>query len=173
MSKTKWHNNLIWQPFLAVLYVAVVLWVLSFVDSSQLIWAVGAGALSSSSCIVFSTPQNCSGNAKHLIGGYIIGALVGVCVHFVMSNLMPLLSADAVMVNSKIFWALASISVGVTVVLMAKLDMFHPPAVGLSLVLVLDIHHYEIIAVILLAVVALASLRHFLNPYLKNLVVVD
>jgi len=173
MSKIKQHSNLIWQPLLAIIYVGVVLWVLSFVDSSQLIWAVGAGALSSSSCIVFSTPKNCSGNSKHLIGGYVLGALVGVCVHFVMSNLMPLLSADAVMVNSKVFWALASISVGITIILMAKLDMFHPPAVGLSLVLVLDIHHYEIIAVIVMAVIVLALLRHFLNPHLKNLVVVD
>lgn len=167
--KRNFSVNLIWQPLAAIIYVALVLLVLSHTNSSQIIWAIGAGSLSSSSCIVFASPHNKSASTKNLCLGYLIGIGVGVLMHIALMKAAPLLS-QTVLFHSNTFWALASIAVGLTIIAMIACDVFHPPAVGIALVLVLDIQHYGIIAVILLSAFILALLRYILNPYLKDLV---
>lgn len=164
------NRNFIWQPLLAVIYIALVLWILSHIDGSEIIWAIGAGSLSSSSCIVFSNPHGKTASSKNLIVGYIIGVIVGVLVHLALTKGLPLFASHMLLYNSKAFWVLASVAVGIAMVAMILCDCLHPPAVGMSLILVLDIQHYAIIGVILIAAFILALIRHVLDPYLKDLV---
>ena len=44
--------NLIWQPSVAIIFVLLVLFVMGHFASGDVLWAVGAGSLSSSSYIV-------------------------------------------------------------------------------------------------------------------------
>ena len=130
---------MIWQPFVAVIFVAAVLFALSQTGGSDIIWAIGAGALSSSACIVFLTPNSQIGHARHVVGGYAIGSVVGVLVHWVIQQIEPTLSMHVAQHHLHIFWMLAAISVGIAMVIMAWVKCLHPPAVGMSVVLVLDI----------------------------------
>jgi CBS-domain-containing membrane protein len=161
---------MIWQPMVAVIFIAVVLYALSQTGGSDIIWAIGAGALSSSACIVFLTPNSQIGHARHVIGGYAIGSLVGVLVHWIMQQVEPVLSQHIAQHHLHAFWVLAAISVGIAMVIMAWIKCLHPPAVGMSVVLVLDIHHYDTVIVILAAAVCLAIIRRLLNRYLQCLV---
>ena len=157
---------MVWQPLVAVVFIALVLFALSQTGGSSIIWAIGAGALSSSACIVFLTPNSQIGHARHVIGGYAIGSAVGVLVHCVMQQVEPVVGQH----HLHIFWVLAAISVGIAMVIMAWIKCLHPPAVGMSVVLVLDIHHYDTVIVILAAAVCLAIIRRLLNRYLQCLV---
>jgi len=163
--------NLLWQPLVATIFVGVVLYCLGMVTgASEILWAVGAGALSSSSYIVFVTPQSAVARSRRIIGGYVVGAIVGLFVHWILTVAYDFASANLQFHNSHLFWISAAISVGVAMVMMVLLGVEHPPAAGLSLVLVLDIHEYMTLVMILIAAVALSALRHALRCHLINLV---
>ncbi len=164
-------RHLVWQLIAAVLFVTVVLFALGAVAKSALIWAVGAGALSSSACLVFSAPNSSVSKPSQIFGGYVIGLSVGLLMHILLTTVL----ADMVLMHSVIgagthvFWACASVAVGVTMLLLVLLGFGHPPAVGVSLVLVLDIRHYTIVWVILFCAFLLAIIRWLFGRYLVNL----
>lgn len=163
---SRFSLNLICQSFLAIIYIALVLFVLSKVNSSDALWALGASSLSSSCCLVFGLPQGATSQAKNLIGGYIIGIIVGFIIHLTLIDLMPLLNMHQ---HLHSFWVLASIAVGITIIVMVVTDTIHPPAVGIALIVVLDMQNYAMIWIILVAAFILALMHYVLRPYLKNL----
>lgn len=161
--------NLIWQPLLAVLFIAIVLLVLSEFNSSEAVWAIGAGSLSSSCCLVFGTPKSISAESKNIICGYMIGAAIGSMVHFLLAHLLPLLAINFHH-HANAFWVLAAITIGLVIIAMVIFDVLHPPAVGMALIVVLDVQDYKVIWIILVAAVILAGIHTLLKPHLKNLV---
>ena len=167
------HWHLFWQPLIAVIYVAGVLIALSGSAGSNLLWAIGAGALSSSSYIVFVTPKSITAQSRRIIGGYIVGIVAGMVVHIVLVAVKQnlLLDHSPVALNNHLFWASAAVTVGIAMILMVIINAEHPPAVGISLVLVLDIQHYMIIVIILAAAIVLAVLKKIFEPWLINLVI--
>lgn len=169
------HWHLLWQPLIAVIYVGCVLIALSSSASSNLLWAIGAGALSSSCYIVFVTPSSITAQSRRIIGGYVVGIVSGMVVHIILVAIKHNLTAghSHISLNDHLFWASAAVTVGVAMVLMVIINAEHPPAVGVSLVLVLDIQHYMIIVIILAAAVALAILKKIFEPWLINLVIRD
>lgn len=167
------HWHLLWQPLVAVIYIAFVLILLSISGSNNLIWAIGAGALSSSCYIVFVTPKSVTAEPRRIIGGYIVGIMCGLVVHIILVSLRQhwMAQSNQTHINDHIFWASAAITVGLAMILMIILNAEHPPAVGVSLVLVLDIQHYDIIVLILAAAFVLAILKGLLNPWMINLAI--
>lgn len=164
--------NLIWQVALAVGFMTLVLLVLGYFAQSPIIWAVGAGALAASSFLVFAAPKSPVSRPSHIVCGYAIGMFTGLLLHYVLTQLYGiLLHHETMFVHDKnIFWIAASLALGLSIILMVIFDKTHPPAVGMSIVLVLDIRHYFIILVLFGCAVILALLRYGLRHHLKNLV---
>lgn len=163
--------NLVWQLLAAVLFMTAVLFVLGVVADSTLIWAVGVGALSSSTCIVFATPTGGTAKPSRIFGGYVVGLLTGLIVHILyLLVFKDWLHLTGLHNYEHLFWTFASVTVGLTMFLMVLFGFEHPPAVGISLVLVIDMHHYKIVIVILLFVLVLVLLRWGFRHHLKNLI---
>ncbi len=164
--KELWPNNL-WQPFLAALYIGVVIYVFElFIGAgNKLTWAVGIGALSSSACIVFGTPSNKAAHVKNLIGAYIIALAFGLTMHLVSLHFKP--SSLVQFCNIHDIWV--TIVIGLSMLVMSALDLFHPPAVGLSIVVILDTCSYTSAWIILSAAALLACLRLALRSYLRDI----
>ena len=163
--------NLIWQVALAVVFMTLVLLVLGYFAQSPIIWAVGAGALAASSFLVFAAPKSPVSRPGHIIWGYAIGMLTGLFLHYVLTQLYGILLHHETMFahHKNIFWVAASLALGLSIILMVIFDKTHPPAVGMSIVLVLDIRHYFIILVLFACANMLALLRYGLSNHLKNL----
>lgn len=158
------------QVVCAVLFMAIVLMFMSFTSGSQILWAVGAGSLASSTFIVFTIPNSVSARASRIIGGYAIAVITGLVLHFILMGLIHFLSSHFQMSDPRIFWMTASISLGLSMLAMILFDCQHPPAAGVALVLVLDIHHFQILFVILFAALALSLIKLLFKNHLVNLV---
>src|ERR1041385_4914037 len=65
--------------------------------------------------------------------------------------------------------ALSALSVGFCLVLMSFLDLGHPPAAGMALILVLEMRQYKILMIIFVAVLFLVLLQILLKKYLRDL----
>lgn len=169
------HWHILWQPLVAVIYVGCVLVFLGMSASSDLVWAIGAGALSSSSYIVFVTPKSVTAEPRRIVGGYIVGIMCGLVVHIILMMVRKhwMAQSDHAHLSDHLFWASAAITVGLAMILMIIMNAEHPPAVGVSLVLVLDIQHYHIIVIILAAAFALAVIKMILDPWMMNLAMHD
>lgn len=174
IQKTRLHriwHHLVWQLIAAVLFVTIVLFALGAVAQSALIWAVGAGALSSSACLVFSAPDSPVSKPSCIFGGYTVGLSIGLLMHILLTTVFAHIISSHPMLGAggHVFWACASIAVGLTMLCLVLFGFGHPPAVGVSLVLVLDIRHYTIVWVILLCAFLLTIIRWVLGRYLVNL----
>lgn len=167
------HWHLVLQPLLGVFYIACVLLLLDATAGSAILWAIGSGCLASSCYIVFITPRSVTAQPHRIVGGYIVGITVGVLTHLLLKWIKHHFSLDdgAITTSEHLFWISAALTVGIAMFIMVVLNIEHPPAVGLSLVLVLDIEHYGIILAILGAAMVLAILKKILNPWLVNLAI--
>lgn len=168
VSKHLWPN-LIWQPLTAVIFICVVLFFLNRISQSDLLWAVGAGALSSSCYIVFGRPSSITADPWNIIGGYLIGMVSGELIRLLSIQTYPVTMDFMNNPYFHIMGMFAAISVGLALVVMAVLNLEHPPAAGLALVLVLDVRDYRVLAVIFVAVIALTVIRVGLRKYLLDL----
>ena len=164
--------NLIWQVALAVGFMTLVLLVFGYFAQSPIIWAVGAGALAASSFLVFAAPKSPVSRPSHIVCGYAIGMFTGLLLQYVLAQLYGiLLHYETMFIYDKnIFWIAASLVLGLSIILIVIFDKTHPPAVGMSIVLVLYIRYYFIILVLFGCPVILALLRYGLRHHLKNLV---
>lgn len=151
--------------------MAFVLMTMSFTTGhSQLLWAVGAGSIASTSFIIFTIPQSVSARSSRIVGGYAIAIIVGLLIHYALMGFFSLLTTHFVMSDPRIFWMTASVSVGISMILMVLFDCQHPPAAGIALVLVLDIHGFGMLFIIMFAALALSLIKLIFNDKLINLV---
>jgi CBS-domain-containing membrane protein len=149
------------QSGVATLCVLVVLLVLDPLRSKVSIASLGA-----SSFITFAMPHQRASRPRVMIGGYIIGAAIGV-LYYALSAL-PIWEGVAWMGSAShvVFGALA---VGTTILLMVVTQSEHPPAAGLALGFVLDGTDTRTVIVVILGIVALAALKTLLKPVLIDL----
>lgn len=172
MSLADMRNNkrhIVLQVAAAMVFMTFVLAMMSVASNSQVSWAIGAGSLGSSTFIVFTIPNSISARSSRVIGGYAVAIVVGILVHVLLSSAFDLLSSHITINNSKVFWVASSVAIGLSMIVMILLDCQHPPAAGVALVLVLDIHEYYTLAVIMITAIMLALIRHYAKPYLVNL----
>lgn len=168
MKKHTW-SNLIWQPLLAVIFISIVLFFMDHYSTSDVLWAVGAGSLSSSSYIVFGSPSLKSALPEKIIGGYVIGILTGFLLRFAIMYSHHHECGLFGMPNFYMIAFLAAISVGLCLFFMALLRVQHPPAAGMALILVIDMRDYIEILIVLLASLLLAIVRYALRNRLVDL----
>jgi CBS-domain-containing membrane protein len=166
-QRSMWHLTM--QPLLAMIFVFIVLLTLSQVAISPLLWAVGGSSLASSAFIVFGRPSSPSAQPWRVICGYAIGIIVGFGVRALFK---PIHVFHVDFLSDPRFFMLAlsaAIAVGVTFLFMILLNIKHPPAAGIALVLVINLQDYNVLYVIFLAAVVLALLRQGLNKFLCDL----
>lgn len=168
-----YYLHFLLQTMVAVIFMFFVLFSLDHVGATTLIWAAGASSLASSCFIVFGAPHIESAKPYRIVLGYLITI---VCGHLIR------MLADAgcagfftVLCNNPIYQThiielAAVISMCLAFVFMALLRCAHPPAAGLSIVMVLDIRNYKPMVVIFVAAVLLALIRRLFDKRLTRLV---
>jgi len=162
--------NLLWQPLLAMAFIYVVLVAMHLVAMTDIYWSIGAGALSSSSAIAFGKPSLTSSAPKRILGGY----LIAICTGSVLSLILMAAHVDLSghFLFSPMFYVysiIAACSVAIALFVMGLTDLFHPPAIGMSLVFVIDMRDYYLISIIVGAAIVLAIVRFALHRYLVDL----
>jgi len=161
--------NYLWQPCLATAFIIAVLTLMNHFDREYVLWAVGAGSLSSSAYIVFSRPCSLTAKPLHIIGGYVVGVLSGVIFRTLIMHFRLI---EHGFIGTKHFYllgTLAACSVGLCVILMSIFKAEHPPAAGMALVMVIDLQDYKVTFLILTSALFLGLLKQFLRNYLVNL----
>lgn len=168
-SKRRPWPNLIWQPILAVIFICVVLFVMNNLARTTLLWAVGAGALSSSSFIVFGKPSLRSAMPLKIIGGYMVGIFCGVILHLLYIQFHIFEAGFIQTSNYHVLGMFAALATGLCLFFMSLLRVEHPPAAGMALVLVIDLQDYDIVLVVIVAALVLGLLRQLLCKKLVDL----
>ncbi len=163
-NSTLWVN-LIWQPILIAGYIAVMIFIFRFFKVSKIDWAVGVGALSSSAFIVLASPNKLSASSKNLLLSYLIAIIFSIIVHVIKINADAIFHITNIKVNE--FWL--AIVLAATTILMSIWSIYHPPAAGLSMVLVVDTYSLTTVCIIGAGVFLLAGLRLLLQNYLQEL----
>ncbi len=146
------------QSILASVVLAfVLLWLDSFIDF------VIISALGATTFILFAMPQQSASIPRRVIGGYITGIVVGKTFLFLL-NIIEASIQQNILVN--IFGA---ISVGITIFLMTIINTEHPPAVGVSLVIILHGYEWRTLLLIVVAVILLKLVQSVLKKWLIDL----
>ncbi len=161
--------NILWQPAIAIIFMLIVLYVLNLMATSPILWAVGSGSLASSCFLIFGQPSSSSSSPRRVVGGYLIGIVVGLLVSVVMSKFVVLGSNFLQTQNLYAVGLCAATAVGLSLIVMALLDLEHPPSAGMTLVLVVDVRDYYVVAVVFVAAIVLALLKIALRKWLRDL----
>lgn len=169
MKQKKKCLNLILQPLLATVFILLVLFFMNRFSDSDVLWAVGAGSLSSSCYTVFGKPSSPIAQPTKLIGGYLIGIVTGFTLRFVSMGIHDMQCAFFGTNHFHIIAIIAAISVGLCLFFMAIFKLEHPPAAGMALVLVIDMRENNEIFLVILAVLFLALLHRLLRRKLVDL----
>jgi CBS-domain-containing membrane protein len=152
MRKPKAHwKNYLWQSLLATLAMILVLVLLSL-QRAVAVASVGATAF-----IVFMKPGNAFAAPKNVIGGHTVGLIVGIAF-----ALVPHSSSAASMV-------LSALAVGCSMLVMALIDVEHPPASGTALSVVVTGFSWQVVLAVMTSAILMALLHHVLQPYLRDL----
>ena len=161
--------NLLWQPLLASIIIAMVLWGFSSQPTTNLVWALGAGAVSSTVYIVFGAPRCNAARMRNIIGGYLVAIFCGVTIQAILTYFgflnLPHLNASLELIGV----LNAAMVVGLVLFLMTLLQCEHPPAAGLSLVVVIDMRNHKILFIIIAYVCLIAAIKWLLSNNLKDL----
>ena len=168
MNKYSW-SHLIWQPLVAIVFVVLVLFFMNHFANSDVLWAVGAGSLSSSSYIVFGKSSSAAAQPKKIIGGYLVGILTGFALRVIT---MQFHDFECMLLGTPHFHLIAlvaAVSVGLSLFFMALLKLEHPPAEGMALVLVIDMRDYDELLVLIIAAILLALIHRLFSRRLLDL----
>lgn len=160
------------QSVLATVFVGVALLGLSYTANTVILWAAGVGSLASSAYIVFGRPSGASSRTVNLLGGYGIAIVVGELLRVVAMHFFSLKMTEFTAFGSHAFFALAvfaMLAFVICFVVMLVFGLEHPPAAGLAVVLVIDLHDYAALVVIMAAVLLLAAMRELLGCWLRDL----
>ncbi|MFW5781930.1 MAG: HPP family protein [Candidatus Muiribacteriaceae bacterium] len=152
----------IFQCFLAMVFIFIMLYNLDFLEHTAIISSFGA-----TSFIVFTMPRRYHSDARRLIGGYITGIVTGVIFHQfayctpVMNYIQQPHMCHAIFGSIAVFFA---------ILIMVVFDMEHPPAAGISLGLVMNPFDLKTILFVLASIIFVTIFKHVLKPILIDLV---
>ncbi|MBU0711891.1 HPP family protein [bacterium] len=152
----------IFQSVLATISIFLVLIFLDILEHTAIIATLGASAF-----IIFIMPNSYISLPKQVLGGYIVGIICGWLCFFLMTGFIYFLS----FIPEKVFVvSFGSLAVGTAIFLMAVIDFEHPPAVGVSLGLVLNQWNHQTIIFIIFALIIMLVVKKLLQPVLIDLI---
>jgi CBS-domain-containing membrane protein len=148
--KRLWKNYL-YQSFLATIVVFIVLLLLNM-EHAVVIASIGATAF-----IVFTMPRNITAAPRRVIGGHLIGLFSGsLCALIPHSSMLPSI-------------VVYSLAVGISILLMAALDVEHPPASGTALGVAITGFSPNVMIAVLTSSIVLSLAHRFCKKFLKDL----
>jgi len=133
---------------------------LSFVDVIEHTGLVAA--LGATTFMTFTMPHRVSTRARYVVGGYVVGAVVGVLCSFILQGAMAGYGDTGLA-------AMGAVAVAVAGLLMVTTNTEHPPAAGVALGLVLQPWTYPTVVFVLAAAVFLSIAKHVLKPVMIDL----
>ena len=159
----KYFPNYILQSLLATITLTIILYFENIFTSTAVVASLGATTF-----IIFAMPKYTTAQPRRVIGGHIIGIIVGVFCFYIApltQNREGFFLAHNIL---KIF--IPSLSVGLSIFIMAITNTEHPPAAGTALGIVIQGWSYSTILVILITISLLSLTKHLLKSWLKDLV---
>lgn len=163
-------RHLFFQLSAAVLFMWAVLHILDHVATSRILWAAGASSLASTTYIVFCLPRSASAAFSRLFPAYLVAILIGLLMRYLVTQVCFFLPYCKIGIPyMTVFEIAAAFSVGLSLLVMILLSIQHPPAAGLSVVMVLDVHNFPVVMTILSASLLLGLIRTFFYRYLHDL----
>lgn len=166
----KFRKHLVLQTAMLVFFMLAVLVALNYISATALVWSMGASALASSCYGVFSRPSSITSIPHRIVGGYLIGLASGELTRYLLE--LGCLHSSVCHPGAPLFVLeiAAAASVGLAFVFMVLTGWEHPPAAGLAIILMLELHAWTPVLVILIAAFLLAFLRWVLGKKLIDLV---
>lgn len=161
-------SHFIYQALLILFFVFASMSALITVENQRLgvLSAIGVSSLSSSAFICFGMPQSPTAKLYRVILSYVVAIILGISFHELPNILMY-----KPYIHMPIAMALASgLSVSLTMAILTLFDWGHPPAIGLSLGLVVVEWNYGIIITVVGALIFLCLIRFLLRSWFNNLV---
>ena len=155
-------KNYFFQSILATVSIFLVLIFLDILEHTALIATLGASAF-----IIFIMPNSYISMPRQVLGGYIIGIICGCLCFFLTIGFSRLLS---VVPDKFLTVSFGSLAVGTAIFIMAAINYEHPPAVGISLGLVLNQWNHQTIIFIVFAVIIMLVVKRLLQPFLIDLI---
>ena len=148
------------QSLLATFSLFIVLLIL------QLATPVIVAALGATAFVVFAMPKNVTAQPRNVIGGHLVGVISGGACAIIFLSFGD--NSDFIHIIA------ASASVGVAIFIMVVTDTEHPPGCSTALGLVVDLSEPIDVArfgaFILISATIIATVKHALDPRLKDLV---
>lgn len=166
-KKATWFNY-IWQLGIAALFTFCVLYLFKGTNQKDILWALGVSSLASSAFIIFTSPSSAAALEGRVLSAYFINMAFGSITHYCMRYILGttnMFSIDGFL----IFSIFASLAVILSMLCMIFFNAKHPPAVGICLILVIDMQRYYIIAVIAVSALFMAILHLTLRRWLRDL----
>ena len=148
--KVLWKNYL-YQSFIAVVVLTIVLFVLSM-EYVVVIASIGATAF-----IVFTMPNNSTASPRRVIGGHSIGLACGS-----LTTLIP----------HHVFFtdvAVDALAVGASIFLMVALDFEHPPGGGTALGVAIKGFSLSVMATVIASSIIISVAHRVFRRYLRDL----
>lgn len=146
----------------ACIFIMISMLSLYFTSTEPILWIVGGGCIASSITIIFISPTTESSSPRNISISYTI-ALVS-CL---MVRLTTELLGIQVGSQEPTIIVLVIIALFITLYIFSTYNINHPPAAGLTLVLVAhDTSYYKFIAIIILGGL-LSIISHFINKKIK------
>jgi CBS-domain-containing membrane protein len=149
------------QCSIAIITLVIVLLFLNELTHTALIASLGATVFT-----VFSRPNSYFSRTRTLLGGYCIGIISGVFMHFIYMGLINNLGLTN---NKFLIAAVAAVAVGFAILLMVILNMEHAPAAGIALGLVVNQWDLFTLGFIIVSVAVIAFVKWSLRSFLIDL----
>ncbi len=166
----KFRQQLLIQTLILMFFMLALLVALNYVTASALVWSMGASALASSCYGVFSRPNSITSAPHRIVGGYLIGMASGEITRYLLQlGCLDFLTCQP-SASLTVLAIAGAASVGLSFILMVLTGWEHPPAAGLAIILMLELHAWTPVLVILGAAFILAFLRWILSKKLVDLV---
>lgn len=168
MTRTaKWYNY-VWQLLIAAVFTYCVLLLFKGTNQKDVLWALGVSSLASSVFIVFTSPTSSASTENTILSAYFINMALGAITHYFLRYMLGE-QGMFTPAGFDIFSIFAAVAVALSILIMTLLKVKHPPAVGICIILVIDMRRYYIIAVIAISALVLALLHLLLKRWLRNL----
>lgn len=159
----KYFSHYIFQSLLATITLTIILYFENIFTRTAIIASLGATTF-----IIFAMPKYATAQPRKVMGGHIVGIMVGIFCFYISSLTQNIESLSLSQSALKIF--IPSLSVGLSIFIMAITNTEHPPAAGTALGIVVQGWSYPTILVILITISLLSLTKYLLKPWLKDLV---
>jgi len=159
----KYFPNYIVQSLLATITLTIILYFENIFTRTAVIASLGATTF-----IIFAMPKYATAQTRKVIGGHMVGIIVGVFCFYIASLTQ---NRESLFITQRVLEIfIPSLSVGLSIFIMAITNTEHPPAAGTALGIVIQGWSYSTILVILITISLLSLTKYLLKPWLKDLV---